>query len=632
MKILDKELFDQIDQGNDDYKSQFVILDNHPEFENHWIVDAFDESFLYEAHDIIGRYRVINPASLENFFNICKEMNKTCLWVQDPSDIINKYESLKSVPEVRIESPFENTINGFLPFQVQGFNFLKDLNGGVVEWSTGAGKTVIASALLKYHQQKDNYDLVLFVVKSHNKVNAQRSLKRLVDIDSIVLDGAKKKREKIYQEADKDGTVLILNYEKFRADTEHLKNLIGGKRVLIIWDEMPTKLKNRSSQIYHDVISCLYDTNPPQVKWDKRRAELRQYMLSATPIENNPEDFFNCVRIIDPNIYGTIKDFRNNYVKSFDYFDRNKPAEWHNLDKMGLKASHIIHQVDKQDPDIAKMFPNVIAEPYYIDWNDKQRKIYDLLVKEIDKFDVDDINPLALITILQMLCDMPSMLIDSAASYEAFENAYADWLDLDDKDEPKKAGSEFAFKIIDAIGKDQITDEGHTKLEVLKSLITDVHANEKITVFSAFNKGLMPHLEKCFQDWGVSYVYYGGTSAQRQSAEDRFKNDPDVQVFLSSDAGSDSINLEVGSVCIHYDLPWKWSTYIQRENRIHRVTSQFDTVRFYTLLMNNSVEDRKLKIVIEKMGFHDAVFKGAIADQAISQRMTKEDLEFVLKG
>lgn len=630
MKLLTSELLFEMDKKGEDFRKNFVVLDKHPDFVDQWFVNAFDESFFYEIEDKIGRYRAISVLQIDGFIKLCEEMGKEVIWTEDPSESIKKQVALNDIPEVKIESPFDDTINGFLPFQVQGFNFLKNLKGGVVEWSTGTGKTVIASALLKYHYDQHNFDLALFVVKSHNTINTQRSLQRLVGIDSTVIRGNRAKREKLYSEAVSDRQVLILNYEKFRVDTEELKNIIGGKRVLIIWDEMPTKLKNRSSQMYKSVIQCLYDTHPPRVSKDKQRAELRQYMLSATPIENNPEDFFNCVRVIDPDIYGSIKEFRDEYVKRFDHFDRSKPAEWHNLDKMGLKAAHIVHQVDKNDEDIAGMFPNVISEPYFIDWNDKQRSVYDKIIKKSRESDSDEVNTLAVITLLQMLCNLPTMITNSAANYEIFEKAFEEA--LSGESVPDKKGSELAFKLVNDIGADKITNEGHAKLEVLKSLITEVHPDEKITVFSAFNNGLMPDLRKYFDEWGVSHVYYGGSSKQRQEAEDKFKSDPSVRVFLSSDAGSDSINLEVGSVCIHYDMPWKWSTYTQRENRIHRVTSEFDTVRVYTLLMADSVEDRKLQVVLDKMGFHDAIFKGAIADQAIGQRMTKEDLMYILKG
>ena len=327
MKLLTSELLLEMDSQGEEYREKFVILDRHPDFPDQWLVNVFDESFFYDIQDEIGRYRAIPTSKIDKFTKLCQKFDKEVIWAEDPSDSIKDYIALDDVPSVKIESPFENTINGFLPFQVQGFNFLKDLKGGVVEWSTGTGKTVIASALLKYHYDKDDFDLALFVVKSHNTINTQRSLQRLVGIDSTVIKGTRPKREKLYAGAVSDKTVLILNYEKFRVDTQELQDLIEGKRVFIIWDEMPTKLKSRSSQIYKGAVKCLYTSPPPQVDAAKTRGELRQYMLSATPIENNPEDFFNCVRILDPTVYGTIKEFRDEYVTRFDRFDRNKPAE-----------------------------------------------------------------------------------------------------------------------------------------------------------------------------------------------------------------------------------------------------------------------------------------------------------------
>jgi hypothetical protein len=49
-------------------------------------------------------------------------------------------------------------------------------------------------------------------------------------------------------------------------------------------------------------------------------------------------------------------------------------------------------------------------------------------------------------------------------------------------------------------------------------------------------------------------------------------------------------------------------------------------------MMANSVEDRKMKIIMRKMGYHEAVFKGAIAASSSSARMTKQDLHYILSG
>jgi SNF2 family DNA or RNA helicase len=503
-------------------------------------------------------------------------------------------------------------------------------------WSTGTGKTVVATGLLKDHLQSTSVDVAFFVVKAHNKINTQRTLERLASIESVVLDGPKKRREKLLTgllEAP-PGTVIVTNYEKFRVDHDLLVPLVEDRNVLIIWDEMPTKLKNRDSQIYEAVTKLLYTSKFPN--WEKRRpAQLRQYMLSATPIENDPEDFFNCMRLLDPRIFGNVKSFYKQFVAKYSYFDQYKPETWHNLEKMGLIASHVVHQVDKEDPDIANQFPKVLEENFYIDWDETDWSIYSKLSKaakkkfaERDEFEEDGI--LALISVMQMLCDAPTMVNNSAALREAY-NSLIEELGPESPDFMGKKGSKAALELLKLVGE-KLTDERHTKLDTLRTLLTETHKDEKVVLFTTFNQTLMPILTSKFDEWGVTYVTYTGGIKEKQNSQDKFLSDPKVQVFLSSDAGSDSINLEVASVVIHYDLPWKYSTLIQRQNRIHRVTSDFDKVRYYTLLMANSIEERKLKIIQKKHEFHQAVFKGAVAEQATSARMSREDLLFILGG
>ena len=106
--------------------------------------------------------------------------------------------------------------------------------------------------------------------------------------------------------------------------------------------------------------------------------------------------------------------------------------------------------------------------------------------------------------------------------------------------------------------------------------------------------------------------------------------DDSIQVFLSSDMGSDSLSLEQANVVIHYDLPWKWSTYIQRQNRVHRVVSEYETVRFYTLMMADSIEDRKKSIIEKKSAYHAQVFSHDLAQH--DGQITQEDLRYILLG
>lgn len=601
--------------------SDWLILDEHPDFPGQWLVECLDPSFFLDFSELIGPYRAVSPSKLNSFLDKVDKLGYEAAFVKDPTTILDAYERLNVHPDVALNSALPGTINGFLPYQLQGYNFLKDQAAGVAMWSTGTGKTVLASSLLKHHHDLGSFDVAFVVVKAHNKVNTQRTLKRLANIDAIVLDGVQKRRNETLVglvEAP-SGTVVITNYEKFRVDQVHLMPLFE-KRVLLIWDEMPTKLKSRKTQLYKAIRKLLYKKADLSVK---RPQSLRQYMLSATPIENDPEDWFNCVRLLDPSLYGGIKDFRDEYVASYNPFNY-EPQTWQNLHKLGLKASHITHQVDKEDPDIATQFPKVIEEPYYIDWHKEDRAVYDLLAyhakqKIEDREHFDEEGVFGFLMVMQMLCDAPSMVSNSAALREAWESGEI----------PYKSGSS-AAKELDRLLTRRLTDEHHTKLETLKHLLLEEHPDEKVVIFTAFNHALLPVLEDRLDDWTVPYVSYAGSARSKQIAQDYFQNEDFVRVFLSSDAGSDSISLEQASVVIHYDLPWKWSTYVQRQNRIHRVTSEFDKVRYYTLMMADSVEERKLKIIKKKQLFHNEVFKGAIADQNESARMTRDDLLYIL--
>jgi SNF2 family DNA or RNA helicase len=616
MRVLDPGLMQSIAASDD--ADKWLILEEHPDFPGAWVAQCLDPNWILDFPDLLSA-RAVTPAGLKGFLDRANSLDYEVAFGEPPTSILSVYERLNDEPTVELASPLEGTTKGFLPYQVNGFNFLKDLHSGVAMWSTGTGKTVLASGLLKYHLEVGSFDYAWVVVKAHNKINTQRTLKRLADIDCLVLDGPQKRRHETLTgllEAP-NPTVVITNYEKFRIDVAHLLPLFE-KRVLLIWDEMPTKLKSRNTRLYKAIRKLLYKKVDMSVQ---RPQELRQYMLSATPIENGPEDWYNCVRLLDPKLYGTVKHFRDDYVSSYNPFSY-EPSAWKNLDRMGLKAAHITHQVDKSSPDISAQFPQTIEEQFFIDWDKSDRAVYDLLAEEAKKSLIDreffENGIFGLIAAMQMMCCAPSMVSNSAALREAYEEGWGPY-----------AGSDVALKLQKLLTR-RLTDDKHTKIETLRQLLTEEHPDEKVVLFSSFNDTLHPILEKFLNDWNVPYVRYSGSPKQKQIAQDYFCNEDFVRVFLSSDQGSDSLNLEQASVVINYDPPWKWSTKTQRQNRIHRVTSGFQKVRFYDLLMADSVEERKLKVISKKKGYHEGVFKGAISEQSESARMSHDDLLYII--
>jgi SNF2 family DNA or RNA helicase len=630
VEILTEELEEEIALLSSKQRESVLFIEKHPSVEMHWYVSGFDQSFI-EEFPFLNSRRILNPFQINRFISEAKGLGFRLIWMNDPTEIIEWVNSLDDAPDIEMSSDLPDTIGGFLPFQVQGYNFLKTKTAGVANWSTGTGKSVLACGLVKHHYEQNSFDVCLWVVKTHNKINTQRTLDRLTGLgwSSVVVDGNKSKRELTYAQASElEKPIVILNYEKFRDDPAYILKLIEDRRVFIIWDEMPTKLKNRNTKLYRAVVALLFKNRNKLSLATTNPKELRQIMLSATPIENSPEDFFNCVRLLDPSVFGTVKEFHSKFVASYGRWGWSQPNRWKNLDLMGAKAAHITHQVDKDDEDIAVQFPSVIDETVYVDMGEGHRKIYDMLMGQY-KTDMtqnlDAPNILSRINIAQMLLNHPQSVLISADRRDQTIQSLEDGI-------PDMGGSELARRLVESVGRQTIMKAECEKLDVLQEILEA--NNGKCIVFTSMNATLIPLISAALTDWGYGHVVYHGSlgTDEKQAAEDRFKSDSDCKVFVSSDAGSDSINLEIAQTVVHYDMPWKWSTLIQRQNRAHRITSQHDRVRYYTLMYSNTIEERKRDKIIQKEDFHNAVLRGSVAEISGGARLGKQELKYILFG
>jgi SNF2 family DNA or RNA helicase len=412
------------------------------------------------------------------------------------------------------------------------------------------------------------------------------------------------------------------------------KALIEDRDCLFFWDEMPTRLSNRTTKLYESVQHMVWDKfrsrkeglhgAVPRAKW------MRQWELSATPIENSPDGLFSCIRMMNPPVLGLAKDFHDAYVSYRNPISRS-PEKWMNLDKLDATIEHMTHRASRKDPEIAKMFPEVMEDLLIIDWDSRDRSIYDGLVKKAAKLakEDDEVNILALIQVLQMLCDAPSMINESAKNRQAWEALIEEdeaWLKAN-----VIKGSDIATMLLAQVGHD-LVDDHHTKFDTLREILTEKHPGEKALVYMTWaGYGYAP-VEQKLNEWGVSYVAYSGTDQARQRAKDAFRSDPTIQVFLSSDKGSDSIDLPEAAVGVNYNLPWTWTRKRQRQGRNNRVDSSLTTNWWYDLLMADSVEMRKRDIISTKEGYHTQIFDGMAHDDSVSTKLSREELLYILVG
>jgi hypothetical protein len=607
---LDSRLEDKLSKATKAERGLYVFLEEHPDYKGHFLLDSFDGFFVRDFYDIIGEKRACSLLKLPKLVDRAEEKGYKLVFLERPDDYLSRLEALTR--------PYPCNLNyKLLPFQVQGFNWLKDQHAEILDWSTGTGKSVYACAKAKYLLEEKLVDHVIFVSKRHNRIGWQRQVKDVASIEAGIIGMhfhkgewkekrlSKKKGERLdpnvkYRREQYKEKVWITNYEKFRDDKDNIVKALQGKRVYFVWDEMPIKLKNSSTKLYRATRTVINKTKNPY-----------HSCLSATAVENIPEDVYWCVRLMDKTIlHKYVSAFREDYVKTWDWFSKGKVAVWdtQKLNDLGLRLAHMTHQASKyRDPEIRAQFPEEHWETIYIEMSPQDRKLYQAIEKEVISEFWDGGKPediFSKIQPLQLVCNNPAHLGDG--------------------------------KIARMIRKQMgdLSSANSAKLENLHDLLDGMEG--KVVLFSAYAENGSWWLTEALQGWGYDCVLYDGNATQMQRALDNFKTDPSIKVFVSSDKGSDSINLEQAVNVVNYDLPWKFSTLLQRVNRISRITSKgigVDHVFFYNLVMANTIEERKEMIISRKKAYGEAVFGGDIADHAEDLSvLTRDDLWFILTG
>ena len=607
---LDARLEDKLARAPKGEKGLYVFLEEHPDYAGHFLLDSFDGFFVRDFMDIIGERRACSLLRLPKLVDRAEEKGYKLVFLEQPDPYLERLEALTQ------PYPFDLNCELF-PFQVQGFNWLRDQHAEILDWSTGTGKSVYACAKAKYLLEMNLVDHVVVVSKRHNRINWVRQLKDVANIEADIVgmhfhNGEwkekrlqKKKGERLdpnmkFRREQYKREVFVTNYEKFRDDKDNLLKALARKRVYFIWDEMPTKLKNARTKLYRATRTIVNKTTRPY-----------HSCLSATAVDNIPEDVYWCVRLMDKNkLHKTVTAFRTDYARTWDWFAKGKVATWDTkkLQDFGLRLSHMTHQASKyRDPEIRAQFPEDHWETISIEMSPQDRKLYQAIEKEVVSEFWEGGKPediFSKIQPLQFVCNNPAHLGDG----------------------------EIARKIRAKVGN--LSSKNCAKLDTLKDLLETMEG--KVVLYSAYAQEGSHWLTGVLQVWGYGALLYDGTPTVMQRHLDQFKADPEIKIFVSSDKGSDSINLEEAVNVINYDLPWKFSTLLQRVNRISRITSKgigVDHVFFYNLVMYNTIEDRKQQIIERKKSYGEAIFGADIADHAEElSSLTRDDLWWILTG
>jgi hypothetical protein len=173
-------------------------------------------------------------------------------------------------------------------------------------------------------------------------------------------------------------------------------------------------------------------------------------------------------------------------------------------------------------------------------------------------------------------------------------------------------------------------DTPDTKFDTLIDGLSRYFQNdkdEKVVIFSYFRKTLS-YLHRRLRASGYQPVVIHGEIPMSERLEliSRFKNDSSVQVLLSSEVGSEGIDLQFCRLLVNYDLPWNPMKVEQRIGRLDRLGQKAEKITIINFAIKDTIEERILQRLYDRIG----IFRHSIGELEPILGAQVQDLTFDL--
>lgn len=538
----------------------------------------------------------------------------------------------------------------------------------------GLGKTIEAGHILLELKAREELKTALIVCPNSLKIKWQTELQDKFGLNFKIYESLNDAVEDL--KAHPQTARGILNYEKIRAKKKDEKKekddsgptnaliefLQSGQRKysLVLCDEAH-KMRNNETQTYRGMAGIL-DYADSVV------------FLTATPIMLGENDLYNLLHLLEPYDFDNKEVFKNlisanrPFVKAISMLNANEPLSdiKELLTKGEIKKFHeigddfystdstvievysgiplyekILNSLNQEDTlalraqlqsDISAMssINNVFsrtrkrevstderqqternAHKINVGLTSKEREMYDEVINEYleskggidyNAYGEEVIPKGAILGLIQK----KRMVASSVNGYRLYTDNDCD---VD------------AF-CQDVADRDNLPD---AKIDNLIKIFRGVQTAgaSKVIVFSIF-KFTIRYLAIRLKKMGYTVFAIHGDIKEREKIIQEFKECEDFCVLLSTEVGSEGLDMQFCSHLVNYDLPWNPMVVEQRIGRIDRFGQKAAQVHIYNLVVQNSIQELIYDRLLERIG----VFQGVIGDlEMILEEMTESFLK-----
>jgi len=445
------------------------------------------------------------------------------------------------------------------PYQQEGVLHLAFTERAMLADEMGLGKTVQAIAACVLLHRLRGIQRVLVIAPASLKAEWEEQIAQFTSLDSHIVLGPRAVRLRQYREAT---FFTLVNYEQVRGDVAAIQELLAPD--VVILDEAQ-RIKNWRTHTANRI---------------KMLRSRYAFVLTGTPLENRIDDVYSITQFLDPQLLGPLFRFNREFY-SFD--ERGRASGYVNLDRLHRRLGAVMLRRRKHE--VEGELPGRTVKTCFVAMTDEQiaryrdyEQVVASLVKRAKRRPLSPKEFKRLqqaLACMRMICDTPYIL------------------DPECRDCPKLA------------------ELARLLLELLET------EGRKVIVFSEWER-MLELVREQLDDHGIGHAWHTGSVPQRRRRDEirRFKDDPECRVFLSTDAGSVGLNLQVADVVINLDLPWNPARLEQRIARAWR-KHQKRSVQVVNLVAEDSIEQRMLATLATKRAVADGAIDGAAESRKV---------------
>jgi superfamily II DNA or RNA helicase len=305
-------------------------------------------------------------------------------------------------------------------------------------------------------------------------------------------------------------------------------------------------------------------------------------MLTATPIQNRLWDIYSLVDLLavargHQNPFGTEGIFARTYIAD----DRSSARQLapHMRESFRSVVYNYMSRIRRADARLH--FPERIVQLHKVDPFPEELELIRLVAREIQ-----DLNRLSQISILQALVSSPHA-VNSQLKRMAANGTVS--------------GS-FSQSVEALVARIPVT----AKLQGLATLVEKLRAEQaehwRMVVFTT-RRETQTTIEAFLSQRQISCGLINGDSGERnQRTIAKFKKPiPEIHVIVSTEAGSEGVNLQAANVLVNFDLPWNPMIVEQRIGRIQRLASEHASVCIFNIILGGTFEEYIIGRLMEKL-------------------------------